>query len=125
MRYLGALALSLLTAVPALAQSCGGSFNQFKANLAREATTLGIQAATADAFLRGVRQDPAVLKADRAQGVFQKPFIEFSRRLISQNRIDTGRAKARQFARVFDRVERDYGLDRHVLLAFWAFETDY
>lgn len=104
---------------------CGGSFNAFKAGLESEALARGIDAKTADAFLSGVRQDSSVLKADRAQGVFQRPFIDFSRRLISQNRIDTGRSKARQYASVFDQIERNYGVDRHVLLAFWAFETDF
>lgn len=104
---------------------CGGSFSAFKEGLKSEAVARGIDSQTADAFLSGVRQDNAVLKADRAQGVFQRPFIDFSRRLISQNRIDTGRSKARQYASVFDQVEQRYGVDRHVLLAFWAFETDY
>lgn len=104
---------------------CGGSFNAFKAGLESEAVARGIDAKTADTFLSGVRQDNSVLKADRAQGVFQRPFIDFSRRLISQNRIDTGRSKARQYASVFDQIERNYGVDRHVLLAFWAFETDF
>ena len=104
---------------------CGGSFATFKAGLQSEAEARGIPAQTAAAFLAPIRQDSAVLKADRAQGVFQKPFIEFSRRLISQNRIDSGRAKARQWRSVFDQVERSFGVDRHVLLAFWAFETDY
>ncbi|WP_299621046.1 lytic murein transglycosylase [uncultured Tateyamaria sp.] len=113
-----------ISPVVAMAQ-CGGSFNAFKDGLQAEAVAKGIDASTARAFLAGVRQDPAVLKADRAQGVFQRPFIDFSRRLISQNRIDTGRAKARQNASVFDRIERTYGVDRHVLLAFWAFETDF
>ena len=66
-----------------------------------------------------------MLKADRAQGVFQKPFIEFSRRLISQNRIERGQAMSRKYDAVFDRIEREYGISRGVLLAFWAFETDY
>lgn len=104
---------------------CGGPFNAFKAGLESEAVARGIDAKTADTFLSGVRQDNSVLKADRAQGVFQRPFIDFSRRLISQNRIDTGRSKARQYASVFDQIERNYGVDRHVLLAFWAFETDF
>ncbi len=120
-----AAALALI-ALPGLAAAqCGGSFSAFKAGLKAEAVTRGIAPGTADAFLSGVRQDNAVLRADRSQGVFQRPFIDFSRRLISQNRIDAGRAKARQYASVFDRIERDYGLDRNVLLAFWAFETDY
>ncbi|WP_299048596.1 lytic murein transglycosylase [uncultured Tateyamaria sp.] len=119
------VAVALLT-LPGLALAqCGGGFSAFKAGLKAEAMTRGIAAATADAFLAPVRQDPAVLRADRAQGVFQRPFVDFSRRLISQNRIDTGRAKARQWDGVFDRVERAYGVDRTVLLAFWAFETDY
>lgn len=117
---------AVVAAVPFCAQAkCGGSFEAFKSGLQTEAQTRGISARTAAAFLAPVRQDTAVLKADRAQGVFQKPFIDFSRRLISQNRIDTGRAKARQWDSVFDRVERDFGVDRTVLLAFWAFETDY
>ncbi|WP_299147504.1 lytic murein transglycosylase [uncultured Tateyamaria sp.] len=116
----------MMLVAPVVAQAqCGGSFTSFKAGLASEAATRGIAPTTARSFLSGVRQDPAVIRADRAQGVFQRPFIDFSRRLISQNRIDAGRAKARQYTSVFDRIERDYGLDRHVLLAFWAFETDY
>ncbi|MEL6888752.1 MAG: lytic murein transglycosylase, partial [Pseudomonadota bacterium] len=124
MRHLAATVLALCLPLSAAAQ-CGGSFAAFKSALTTEAAAQGIDRGIAERFLSGVRQDPAVLKADRAQGVFQRPFIDFSRRLISQNRIDAGRQKARQFASVFDRIERTYGIDRHVLLAFWAFETDY
>lgn len=116
--------LALTLTGPALAQ-CGGGFSEFVAGLKSEARERGFDAATIDGFFRGVRQDPKVLRADRAQGVFQKPFIDFSRHLISQNRIDKGRAMARKYAAVFDRIEAEYGVSRGVLLAFWAFETDY
>ncbi|WP_170756084.1 lytic murein transglycosylase [Ruegeria lacuscaerulensis] len=119
----GLLATALLTS-PAFAQ-CGGGFNSFVKDLKSEAAQQGFDHATVNAFFKGVQQDNAVLKADRAQGVFQKPFIEFSRRLISQNRIDRGRAMSRKYDAVFDRIEREYGISRGVLLAFWAFETDY
>ena len=72
-----------------------------------------------------VRHDPKVIAADRRQGVFQLDFTSFARRLISQNRIQTGRAKEAQWASVFDRIEREMGVPRGILLAFWAFETDY
>lgn len=115
-----------LCTLPVLAQAqCGGGFNAFKSGLVSEAVTRGIAKGTAETFLAGVRADPAVLRADRAQGVFQRPFIDFSRRLISQSRIDAGRANARKYDRIFDQIEQRYGVDRHVLLAFWAFETDY
>ncbi len=124
LKHAATLAFMAMAPTVALAE-CGGSFSNFKAGLKSEAVARGIAPATADQFLASVRQDPAVLRADRAQGVFQRPFIDFSRRLISQNRINAGRAKAQQWDGIFDRVEREYGVDRHVLLAFWAFETDY
>ena len=119
-----ALAAAFLLPITAHAQ-CGGSFNSFKKGLKSEAVSKGISAANASAFLSGVRQDGKVLKADRAQGVFQKPFLEFSQRLISSSRINSGRSNAKRFDRVFDNVESTYGVNRHVLLAFWAFETDF
>lgn len=124
MRLFAGLLASLFLTSPGFAQ-CGGSFDGFVDGLRAEAIAAGHAPATVDAFFRNARLDRAVLKADRAQGVFQKPFIEFSRRLISQNRIDRGRANARKYDAVFDRIERDYGISRGVLLAFWAFETDY
>ncbi len=118
--------LSLSLAAPAAqAQSCGGNFSQFVNGLVDEAEARGFDRKTAQAFLRNVRQDPKVLRADRSQGIFQSGFIEFSRKLISQNRIDRGRQMAGKYAAVFDRIQAEYGVSPGVLLAFWAFETDY
>ena len=117
--------IALFLAAPAAHAECGGPFPAFVNGLKAEALAKGHNRATVDRFFRAVRQDAAVLRADRAQGVFQKPFIEFSRRLISQNRINRGRQMAKKYAHVFDRIERQYGVSRGVLLAFWAFETDY
>ncbi|WP_171236174.1 lytic murein transglycosylase [Ruegeria sp. HKCCA6837] len=124
MRLLSGLIAAALFASPAFAQ-CGGGFNSFVKGLKTEAVQQGFDKSTVNAFFKGVHQDNAVLRADRAQGVFQKPFIEFSRRLISANRIERGQAMSRKYDAVFDRIEREYGISRGVLLAFWAFETDY
>ena len=121
-----ALSLALAALVPASAMAqCGGNFSDFLQGLKQEAVTAGFQPATVNAFFKGTQQDPKVLRADRAQGVFQKPFIEFSRRLISQNRIDRGRSMSKKYDSIFRRIESTYGINRGVLLAFWAFETDY
>lgn len=125
MRFVAPIAALLLTATPVLAQQCGGGFNGFVKDLKTEAVARGHSQASVDAFFGGVSQDAKVLKADRAQGVFQRPFIDFSRRLISQNRIDRGRAMSKKYDAVFDEIEAQYGISRGVLLAFWAFETDY
>jgi len=120
---LAALVLSAHTATAAT--QCGGSFNGFIKGLKREAIAKGHSKSTVNAFFANVKKDPKTLKADRSQGVFQMPFIDFSRRLISKNRIDVGKSKAKKYSGTFDRIERNYGVSRGVLLAFWAFETDY
>lgn len=121
-----ALVFCLISASVAAAQTpCGGSFSGFINDMKAEARAKGHSAAAADRFFANVRQDPSVIRADRAQGIFQMPFIDFSRRLISQNRVTAGQRNAQKWDSVFDRIERNYGVSRGVLLAFWAFETDY
>nr|WP_253799101.1 lytic murein transglycosylase [Rhodovulum sp. P5] len=107
------------------APPCGGTFSGFVAGLKQEAQRRGHDRAAVDRFFGTVRQDPAVLRADRAQGVFQRDFIDFSRRLISQNRLDNGRRNSAKYDAVFKSIERSFGVSRGVLLAFWALETDY
>ncbi len=122
--FCGILATLLATTGTASAQ-CGGNFNRFVTQLKDEAVSTGYDINTVNAFFSGTAKDPKVLNADRAQGVFQKPFIDFSRRLISQDRLQRGHQKAAQYSTVFERVQNTYGIDQGVLLAFWAFETDY
>ncbi|MDA9207909.1 lytic murein transglycosylase [Octadecabacter sp.] len=117
-------AFSVLAA-PVAAQTCGGSWGAFQDGLVAEAATMGISDSTARGFLAGAQQDQAVLQADRAQGVFQRDFIDFSRRLISSNRIENARAQSSRQDAIFDRIEAEMGIPRAVLLAFWAFETDF
>lgn len=119
------LILSVLSAGPVLAAPCGGDFNAFIANTKAEAIAAGTPAETVEAFFAGVRQDGAVLKADRSQGVFRKTFLEFSKSLISRDRMTRGLALAQEWDAVFKRAEAEYGIPRGILLAFWGFETDY
>lgn len=116
------ITMSFTTAVSA---KCGGSFQGFVNEMKAEARQRGYDAQTVNAFFAGVRQDPKVLRADRAQGIFQMDFTSFARRLISSDRINRGRSNAKRYDSVFDRAARNYGVSRGVLLAFWAFETDY
>jgi len=122
-----ALHLAFVSATAAAAQTapCGGDFNTFKSEMEAEAVLNGADAGAAAQFFAGVRQDPRTIKADRRQGVFQLPFVDFSRRLISAGRINNGKSNGQKWDSVFSNIEATYGIDRGVLLAFWAFETDY
>jgi lytic murein transglycosylase len=117
--------LALALATPAAAAPCGGDFGDFLMAMEGEAIAAGVPADKAAAFFKGARQDPKVLKADRAQGVFRKTFLDFSQSLISKQRLSTARSKSEALDDIFTRAEAEYGVSRGILLAFWAFETDF
>lgn len=119
------LVLAALLATPLEAAPCGGSFNDFLNNMAAESRAAGQPEGAVKIFFRGAQPDKAVLKADHSQGVFRKTFLEFSQSLISKSRIRNGAAYARTFDASFERALADYGVSRGILLAFWAFETDF
>ncbi|MDT8854543.1 lytic murein transglycosylase [Paracoccaceae bacterium Fryx2] len=122
---LAALPLLACLAAPATAAPCGGDFAAFVAAMQAEGLAQGRTPAEVESFFRGARIDPRVLKADRSQGVFRKTFLDFSRSLISKDRITRGAAASKAHDAVFDRAAREYGVSRGILLAFWAFETDF
>lgn len=117
--------LSLGLASAAQAQSCGGNFSAFVDGLKSEAASQGHDRSRIDSFFRNVRQEQSVINADRRQGIFQRPFLDFSRALISQGRITNGQRNYERYRAVFDRAQQQYGVPPGILLAFWAFETDY
>ena len=125
MRILTLAVAGLLALSTAASAQCGGNFSTFVQGLKAEAVQKGHSQSTVDSFFRSVQQDPRTLRADRAQGIFNIGFTEFSRRVISQNRIDNGRRNADRYDAIFDEIERRWGLSREVMLAFWALETDF
>ena len=117
--------LASLTASPAIAAPCGGDFGGFLRAMSAEAKAQGLPQDAIDAFMSGARQDGAVLKADRAQGIFRKTFLEFSQSLISKGRINGAASNSRKYNASFKAAEQKYGVSRGIILAFWAFETDF
>ncbi|MBP2549012.1 lytic murein transglycosylase [Neorhizobium galegae] len=127
-----ALALTGLLAPSAFAQTaaqiapaCGGDLPTFLQGVKAEAVSMGASAEAADRALAGAAIDQKVLSRDRAQGVFRQTFLEFSQRTVSQARLDIGRQKMQQYAQVFQRAEKEYGVAPGVITAFWAMETDF
>ena len=120
-----ATAALLCFASCAQAQACGGSFSSFLVGVKSEATAKGYAPATVDRFLANARIDKKVLKADRSQGVFKLDFTQFSQRVISASRLSKGKKNRKKYNKTLTDVQRTYGVDPAVILAFWALETDY
>ncbi|MCJ8148563.1 lytic murein transglycosylase [Shinella sedimenti] len=107
------------------ATACGGDLGAFLEGVKAEALTHGVSADVADRALAGAAIDQKVLSRDRAQGVFRQTFLEFSKRTVSQSRLDIGRKKLSELSSVFGRAEQEFGVPGPVIAAFWAMETDF
>ncbi|RUW48341.1 MULTISPECIES: lytic murein transglycosylase [unclassified Mesorhizobium] len=112
------------TALPAMAQECGGDFETWKQGVAAEAKAAGVGAVGLDA-LEDARIDEKALARDRAQGVFTQTFVQFSNRMISAYRLKQGAANMKKYADIFARADQQFGVQAPVITAFWALETDF
>ncbi len=117
------LIASLVPAYAACPSPAG--FNRWLQQFKQEAAAQGISKRTISAALNGVRYDPAVIRKDRAQGVFAQNFLQFSGRMVGGYRQKQGAAQLRKYAPVFARIKKQYGVPGPVLVAFWGLETDF
>ena len=106
-------------ASPALALKCeSGDFAAWLGDVKREAADKGI-GARGLAALEGVTADPAVLRADRNQGVFNQTFEQFSDRMIPP-RLAKGRTMMAAQAGLLQRIETQFGVPGAVVVAIWG-----
>lgn len=109
---------------PSAACTNTGSFEHWLSEFRAEARSKGISP-RAIAALDGVTFDQDIINRDRRQGVFSQSFLEFSDRMVSKGRIQTGGAQIAKHRAIFDKVEREYGVPAAVITAFWGLETDF
>ena len=118
-----------LSAGPVLAETARcqntGSFDAWVAQFKKDALAQGIPAKVIAAVSPELTFDPAVIKRDSGQAVFQRTFLDFSKRLIGGPRIPNGVAKMKEHAELFARIEKTYGVPPEVIAAVWGLESDY
>ena len=121
------VAIGLAGATGAEAATCRDpqGFDHFLSDIRREAAAQGISQAVIAASLEGVAFDLSIVNRDRGQRVFKQSFEEFSGRMISKYRLSKGASLLKQYAPVFARIEKQYGVPGPVLVALWGLETDY
>ncbi len=85
----------------------------------------GIRAATFDHAFEGVRFDPTVVERDRNQSEFTKTLWDYLDSAVSSTRIRNGKAVLREHARLLDRIEAKYGVEKEVVVAIWGLESAY
>ena len=117
-----ASAAPLLAAARAQAET---SFERWVAGFRPRARARGVSGATYDRVMGNLKPDTRVLALIHHQDEFHEQLWQYINRRVSDWRIITGKARAREYAGLLARIERDYGVDRHIMLALWGIESSY
>ncbi|HUU66051.1 MAG TPA: lytic murein transglycosylase [Methyloceanibacter sp.] len=107
--------------------ACPGpaGFGKWLQGFKQQAIAEGISPQTVAAALNGVTYYPTAIAHDRRQGVFAQDFLTFQGRMVSNNRLQVGKAMLNKYASVFKRIEQQYGVPGPVMVAYWGLETDF
>ena len=117
----GALAASALVAGPTLtrAQQSHLKYPQWVAAFRPRALARGVSEKTYDRAM-AITPDTSVYALDRAQPEFREEMWQYLNRRVSDWRVIAGKEHAKEVAPLLDRVEKDYGVDRYVMLGLWG-----
>ena len=124
---LSAVMLGCALAGQAAAATCQntGSYERWLETFKKDAAAQGISPRVIAAASPSMTFDPAIIKRDHGQAVFNQTFLQFSDRMVGGARIPNGLKKIRDNAALFARVEKQYGVPAPVLTAFWGLESDF
>jgi len=90
-----------------------------------QAERRGVSRALFDAQTAGLTPDLRIMDLLDAQPEFTKAIWDYLDLLVSDDRIQNGRAILAKHRPIFDAVERSYGVDRHIVTAIWGVESNY
>ncbi len=94
--------------------------------MARDAQAQGVSQQVIAQGFAGLSPDQTVLSFDRRQkGMFHsKSFEEYARTRVIPARISRAKRLMQSHAQLLDRIERQSGVPRELIMAIWTMETD-
>jgi lytic murein transglycosylase len=119
------VAIVLFLTMSARARAEAETFPQFVAKLWPEAHRIGVTRAVFDAAFAGLTPDDGVIEKTHRQAEFVKPIGDYLATAVSDKRIAKGREMLAQWSDTLAKVERTYGVDRHIVLGVWGMETNF
>src|SRR5712671_3510528 len=124
-RQLLAAAIGVAASAALASRAFAASFEQWVAGFRPRAVARGVSDATYTRVMGGIKPDTSVYALVHNQDEFNEVLWQYINRRVSDWRIITGKQRAKEYAGLLERLERDYGVDRHILLALWGIESSY
>lgn len=106
-------------------QAAAANFPQCLQRMAPLAARQGVPHAAYAALTRDLTPDLKIMDFVDAQPEFTRSFWDYLDLLVSEDRIQRGRAVLADNRAAFDAMERNYGVDRYVIAAIWGIESKY
>jgi lytic murein transglycosylase len=127
LRFLVRLMLVAALCGPAQAQQpkIPPSFEPLLGTLWPDAQARGISRKVFDLAFAGLTPDPRVAAMTVRQPEYGTPVGTYLGRIASAARIEGAARKAREWKHTLDAIEKQYGVDRWIILALWGIETSF
>ena len=106
-------------------RAAAADFHRCIAGLWPLAARRGVTRATFERYTAALAPDLRIMDLLDNQPEFTKSVWGYLDILITNERIEKGRALLAKYRDSFDRIERIYGIDRHIIAAIWGVESDY
>ncbi|MGQ0527501.1 MAG: lytic murein transglycosylase [Alphaproteobacteria bacterium] len=123
-RFSLVFAVCMLLTAPG-ASAAAESFSQFLDGVRSDALNQGISSQTVSKALSDVAYLPRVIELDRKQPEGTMSFAKYQNNVITQARIDKGRALLRDHKSQLQTASSNYGVPPEVIVALWGMETSY
>src|SRR5215831_13626133 len=85
----------------------------------------GISDATYTRVMGNIKPDTTVFELIRSQPEFNEQLWQYLNRRVSDWRIVTGKEKAKEYAPLLTRIEKDFGVARSIMLGVWGVESTF
>src|SRR4051794_14455024 len=118
-------AISLAFGRRASAQTAAQPFPQWVESFRGKALAKGITEATYQRVMSGLVPDKTVFAEIRSQPEFNQQLWQYINRRVSDWRIQAGKERLKEFAPLFARIEKDFGVERGVMLGLWGIESTF
>lgn len=106
-------------------RSAAANFHSCIERLWPAAARRGISRSVYQANTTSLTPDLRIMDLLDNQPEFTKSFWDYLDILVTNERIEQGRALLEKYRSAFDAVERAYGVDRYTIAAIWGVETNY
>ena len=106
-------------------RAAAANFPSCLAGLWPLAARRGVPRALFDTHVAGLTPELHIMDLLDTQPEFTRSVWDYLDLLVSEERIQKGRAILARHRAIFDEVEKAYGVDRHIIVAIWGIESDY